>query len=190
MKKDLFRDKKNIALLVGACVLCVAVFFGRFLTLHTQRRLLVSLSDAFSIPGVLIIFFGLFVFALKKRLMEGFFYMIYNIKRMFTKDDEGGYKSFAQFTESRSHQEVGFDHRVLLAPPARRRLLRAPRRPRLTAALLGAAGGTQFHKLTIRRTERRIFLCAGSSIRSALFSRQHKKSADLLNFQPIYFPPL
>ena len=114
MKKDLFRDKKNIALLVGACVLCVAVFFGRFLTLHTQRRLLVSLSDAFSIPGVLIIFFGLFVFALKKRLMEGFFYMIYNIKRMFTKDDEGGYKSFAQFTESRSHQEVGFDHRVLL----------------------------------------------------------------------------
>ena len=109
MIKNWFKDRKNVILLAVAALLCVVCFFARFLITHGASPLWAYLSDAFCVPGILYLFFGLFLYVLGKGLLEIYFYALYNLRRMFSRDDED-YMSFYQFTQAHNHRQVGFNY--------------------------------------------------------------------------------
>ena len=113
MLKNLFKDKKNKLLIAIAALLCVVCFFARRLITKGAFPLMASFSDAFCVPGLLYLFFGGFLYVLSKGLLEIYFFALYNLRRMFSKDDDD-YLTFYQFIQSHNYRQVGFNYVFVL----------------------------------------------------------------------------
>lgn len=102
--------KYLIALLVG-CAIFSAILFGKgFTQLDSFKEKLGLLSDAFLVPGILLILFGCFTWIIRQGTFSGMGYTIKNIwTSLHSKEYRDEHKeSYADYRQRRAEKKTPF----------------------------------------------------------------------------------
>lgn len=102
--------KYIVALLIGAAVFCAMLFGKGFMRLDTEKEKLRLLSDAFLVPGILLLLAGCFSWIMRQGTFSG---MGYTVKRIFISLHSAQYReehkeSYAEYRERKAEKRSPF----------------------------------------------------------------------------------
>ncbi len=100
--------KYLVALLVGAAAVCAILFGKGFLSLETRTEKMRLLSDAFLVPGILLLLSGCFIWIIRQGTFSG---MGYTVHKIFVSLHSAEYRnehkeSYAEYKERKSQKKT------------------------------------------------------------------------------------